>query len=162
MMAAADRTMTERQQIVSTALLAAGVALVFAGMSSALHFSAAGIVPAVATIAGLLYAGGVWFGGSVKADRSVIIFDRGLTVVSGAHPGRPVSDNFPLHVRRDFEQRCRDAFDGRSTWFSIPGDTERRRFEVAPIRTADGVIAFGIVISGDFVRQAAQELTPVA
>ena len=154
--------MTERQQIVSTALLAAGVALVFAGMSSALQFSAAGIVAAVATIAGLLYAGGVWFSGSVNADRAVVIFDRRLTVVSGGHPGRPVTDSFPLHVRRDLEQRCRDAFDGRSTRFSIPGDTARRRFEVAPIRTADGVIAFGILLPGDFIGQAVQELTPVA
>jgi hypothetical protein len=154
--------MGQKHQLVSTALLMVGVGLVFAGMTSALHFTPAGMVATVATIAGLLYAGGVWFGSAAMVDGSIVIFDRRLIAVSGSHPGRPVSDMFPLHMRRDVEQRCREAFDGRSTRFSIPGDAERRRFEVAPIRTADGLIAYGILLSGAFVRAAAQELTPVA
>jgi len=151
--------MKQRHQFLSTALLIMGVGLVFAGMTSALHFTPAGIVAAVATIAGLLYAGGVWFGAAATGDASIVIFDRRLIAVTGSHPGRAVSDVFPLHVRREVEQRCRDAFDGRSTRFSIPdGD----RFEVAPIRTANGLIAYGILLSGAFVRSAAEELTPVA
>ncbi|PYR90202.1 MAG: hypothetical protein DMF84_22190 [Acidobacteria bacterium] len=155
--------MTQRHQIVSTVLLLAGVGLVFAGMSSALNFSLPGIIATVATIAGLLYAGSVWFGGGAPSEPSVLIFDRHLIIVSGAHPGRPVGDLFPLGVRRDVEQRCRDAFDGRSTRFSIPGDAPRRRFEVAPIRTADGLVAYGILLSGAMVPLISQEqLTPVA
>jgi len=151
--------MAQRQQILATALLMAGVGLVFAGMTSAMHFTPAGIVAAMATIAGLLYAGGVWFGGSASGDASIVIFDRRLIALSGSHPGRPVSDMFPLHLRRDVEQRCREAFDGRSTRFSI---ADGGRFEVAPIRTANGLIAYGILLSGAFVRSAAEELTPVA
>lgn len=156
-------TTAQRHRIVSTVLLLAGVGLVFAGMSSALNFSLPGIIATVATIAGLLYAGRVWFGSVVPGDPSVLIFDRHLMIVSGAHPGQPIGDLFPLAVRRDVEQRCRDAFDGRSTRFSIPGDAERRRFEVAPIRTADGFVAYGILLSGAMVPMISQEqLTPVA
>jgi hypothetical protein len=155
--------MAQRYQIVATMLLLAGVGLVFAGMSSALNFSLPGIIAAVATIAGLLYAGGVWFGAAAPAETSALIFDRRLIIVSGTQPGRPIGDLFPLSVRRDVEQRCRDAFDGRSTRFSIPGETDRRRFEVAPIRTADGLVAYGILLSGAMVPAISQEqLTPVA
>lgn len=155
--------MAQRHQIISTVLLLAGVGLVFAGMSSALNFTLPGIIAAVATIAGLLYAGGVWFGSVGPSDSSVLIFDRRLMIVSGGQPGRPIGDLFPLGVRRDVEQRCREAFDGRSTRFSIPGDAERRRFEVAPIRTADGFVAYGILLSGAMVQAVSQEqLTPVA
>jgi hypothetical protein len=155
--------MAQRHQIVATVLLLAGVGLVFAGMSSALNFSLPGIVATLATIAGLLYAGGVWFGNVAPGDPSVLIFDRRLIIVSGGHPGRPIGDLFPLSVRRDVEQRCRDAFDGRSTRFSTPGDADRRRFEVAPIRTADGFIAYGILLSGAMVQAISQQqLTPVA
>jgi hypothetical protein len=156
-------TKAQSHRLVSTLLLLAGVALVFAGMSSALNFSLPGIIATVATIAGLLYAGGVWFGSIAPAEASVLIFDRHLIIVSGAQPGRPVGDLFPLGVRREVEQRCRDAFDGRSTRFSIPGNAERRRFEVAPIRTSDGLIAYGILLSGAMVPMISQEqLTPVA
>ncbi len=151
--------MAQRHQFLSTALLMMGVGLVFAGMTSAMHFTPAGIVATVATIAGLLYAGGVWFGGAATGDPSIVIFDRRLMSVSGSHPGRPVSDMFPLHVRREVEQRCRDAFDGRSTRFSM---TDGGPFEVAPIRTANGLIAYGILLSGALVRSVAEELTPVA
>jgi hypothetical protein len=152
-----------QRRIISTVLLLAGVGLVFAGMTSALDFSLPGIIATVATIAGLLYAGGVWFGSVAPGQPSVLMFDRHLIVVSGPHPGRPVGDLFPLGVRRDVEQRCRDAFDGRSTRFSIPGDASRRRFEVAPIRTADGLVAYGILLSGAMVAAISQEhLTPVA
>ncbi len=155
-------TMAHRHKIVSTVLLLAGVGLVFAGMSSAFHFSLPGIIAALAAVGGLLYAGGVWFGNVVPDEPSVVLFNRHLIVVSGAPPGRPVGDLFPLSVRRDVEQRCREAFDGRSTRFSIPGSA-RRRFEVAPIRTADGLVAYGILLSGEMVSMIAPEqLTPVA
>jgi hypothetical protein len=155
--------MAQRHQIVATMLLLAGVGLVFTGMSSALNFSLPGIIAAVATIAGLLYAGGVWFGGAMPGEASALIFDRRLIIVGGSHAGRPIGDLFPLAVRRDVEQGCHDAFDGPSTRFSIPGETERRRFEVAPIRTADGRVAYGILLSGAMVPAISQErLTPVA
>jgi hypothetical protein len=155
-------TMAHRHKIVSTVLLLAGVGLVFAGMTSAFHFSLPGSIAALAAVGGLLYAGGVWFGNVVPDEPSVVLFDRHLIVVSGALPGRPVGDLFPLSVRRDVEQRCREAFDGRSTRFSIP-NYARRRFEVAPIRTADGLVAYGILLSGEMVSMIAPEqLTPVA
>jgi hypothetical protein len=155
--------MAQRHQIVSTVLLLAGVALVFAGMTSALNFSLPGLIATVATIAGLLYAGGVWFGSASPGEPSVLIFDRQLIIVSGADAGQPVGDLFPVGVRRDVEQRCRDAFDGRSARFSVPGDADRQRFEVAPIRTADGFVSYGILLSGAIVSVISQEqLTPVA
>jgi hypothetical protein len=155
--------MAQRHQIVSTVLLLAGVGLVFAGMSSALNFSLPGIIATVATIAGLLYAGGVWFGSVTSGKPSVLIFDHHLIIVSGIHTGRPVGDVFSSGVRRDVEHRCREAFDGRSTRFSISADDDRRRFEVAPIRTADGLVAYGILLSGALIPAISREqLTPVA
>jgi hypothetical protein len=149
--------------MVSRVFLLAGVGLVFAGMSSALNFSLPGIIATIATIAGLLYAGAVWFGSVAPGEPSVLIFDRHLIIVGGAYGGRPVGDLFSLSVRRDVEQRCREAFDGRSTRFSIPGDEDRRRFEVAPIRTADGFVAYGILLSGAMIPAISREqLTPVA
>jgi len=156
-------TMAHRHKIVSTVLLLAGVGLVFAGMSSAFHFSLPGIVAVLASIGGLLYAGGVWFANIVPDEPSVVLFDRHLIIVSGGQPGRPIGDLFPLSVRRDVEQRCREAFDGRSTRFSIPGHAGRGRFEVAPIRIADGLVAYGILLSGEMVSMVSPEqLTPVA
>jgi hypothetical protein len=45
-----------------------------------------------------------------------------------------------------------------------PGASDRcRRFEVAPIRTVDGFVAYGILMSGAMVHAVSQEqLTPVA
>jgi hypothetical protein len=155
--------MAQRHRILSTVLLLAGVGFVFAGISSALNFSLPGIAAAVATIAGLLYAGSVWFGAVAADDSAALMFDRHLIIVSGAQPGEPIGNLFPRGVRRDVEQRCRDAFDGRSTRFSLPGDPDRRRFEVAPIRTADGFVAYGILLSGAMVSAISrEELTPVA
>ena len=155
--------MAQRHQIVSRVFLLAGVGLVFAGMTSALNFSVPGIIATIATIAGLLYAGAVWFGSAARGEPSVLIFDRHLIIVSGAHSGRPVGDLFSLTVRRDVEQSCREAFDGRSTRLSIPGDDDRRRFEVAPIRTADGLVAYGILLAGAMIPAISREqLTPVA
>jgi hypothetical protein len=155
--------MMAQREIVSTGLLLAGVALVFAGISSALEFSVPGIIAAVATMAGLLYTGAVWFGRAIPRERSVLIFDRQLIVVNGTRPGQPVGTLFAAPMRRDVEQRCREAFDGRSVRFSIQADPDRRRFEVAPIRTADGLVAYGILLSGAMIPAISREqLTPVA
>jgi len=126
-------------------LLAGGVLLVFAGLASALAFSFAGIVASAAAIAALLYAGGVWFGGASDADASVILFTPRLTVAAGPLTGRAVLDLFPPGMRAAIDTHCRAALTGVSSRFS-PADG--KTFDAAPVRGADGLIVYGILIAG--------------
>src|SRR5215471_12416734 len=96
-------------QRVASVLLAGGVVLVFAGVASALAFSLPGMIASAAAIAALLYAGAVWFGGSARADASVILFTPHLTVAAGPLAGRAVADLFPLPMRKEIDAHCRAA-----------------------------------------------------
>ena len=136
----------------SLVLLGGGVLLVFAGLASALGFSASGMIASAAAIAALLYAGGVWFGGAPRADLSVLVFTPQLTVAAGPLAGRGVADLFPAAARKDIESHCRAALTGQPQRF-VSG--EAHTFEVAPIRTADGAIVYGVLITGAAVPQAA-------
>ena len=133
-------------RIGSFVLLAGGVLLVFAGLTSALGFSMWGVVASTAAIVALLYAGGVWFGGAPPADVSVVLFTPQLTVAAGPLAGRTLADLFPRAARQDLESHCRAALTGQSLRFV--GDAGQR-FDVAPVRSADGAIVFGVLISGD-------------
>ena len=129
----------------SYVLLAGGVLLVFAGLASALAFSFAGFVASAAAIAALLYAGAVWFGGPSSADASVILFTPHLTVAAGPLTGRAVLDLFPPDIRSAIDRHCRAALAGESSRFT---PAEGETFEAAPVRGADGLIAYGILIAG--------------
>ena len=67
----------------SSVLLAGGVLLVFAGLSTALEFTIAGMIASAAAITALLYAGGVWFGETPRADPSLVLFTREMIIASG-------------------------------------------------------------------------------
>jgi len=132
----------------SVVLLAGGVVLVFAGMSSAMGFTISGIISSLAAVVALLYAGGVWFGGASHGDPSIIVFTPQLTVAGGAFTGRRVADLFDAGMRGEIESACREALDGRpSRFFSGRGST-RRAFEAAPVRGADGLVIYGMLLSG--------------
>ena len=156
--------MTLTRRVTATVLLLAGVALVFGGLTSALGRSPAGILASLAAIAGLLYAGGVWFGASARPhDLSAIIYTRDLLIAAGADRGRRLAELFPPAMQRELEAYCREALDGRAARFSCSADPERRRFEASPVRTADGIVACGILLSDLLLRAIApQHLTPVA
>jgi len=132
------------QRAGSYVLLAGGVLLVFAGLASALSFSLSGVIASAAAIAALLYAGAVWFGGASNADASVILFTPRLTVAAGPLTGRAVPDLFPPGMRAAIETHCRAALTGQSSRFSATGET----FDAAPVRGADGLIVYGILIAG--------------
>jgi hypothetical protein len=76
---------------VSALLLALGVVLTFLGLSSALGFTAGGMLASVTAIAALLYAGGTWFSRrpapTPAGSATIIVFDRALQVVTGASSG---------------------------------------------------------------------------
>src|SRR6188768_2507608 len=122
----------------SSVLLAGGVVLVFAGLSSALGFSLPGIFASCAAIAALLYAGAVWFGDTRRADPSVVLFTRALTVASGPLAGRPLTDMFPSAMRSELDARCRDALAGTASHFTCGSGAGRVSFSVTPVRDPAG------------------------
>ena len=139
----------------SSALLAGGVVLVFAGLSSALGYSMAGIVASLAAIAGLLYAGGVWFGGTSRADASLLLFTPALAVARGPLAGRAVGELFPNHMRTEIEARCRDALAGAPAYFACGAGADRITFSVTPVRDAAGAVTHGLLLSGELAAAAA-------
>src|SRR5687768_7474385 len=106
----------------STVLLAGGVFMVFAGVSSALGFSVSGMIASAAAIAALVYAGGVWFGAAPRTDHEVVLFTPRLVIATGPLAGRPVADIYPAAMRAEIESRCRAALAGEASHFSCaPG-----------------------------------------
>jgi hypothetical protein len=130
----------------SFVLLAGGVALVFAGLSSAFGFSITGMIASAAAIVALLYAGAVWLGApAAPSDPDVVLFTPALTVASGPSLGRPVVELFPEPVRARLEIACREALEGRAARFSPhPG----HGFAVSPVRSPDGAVVYGLLLSG--------------
>jgi hypothetical protein len=156
-MAASDRMNSHRAG--STVLLAGGVFLVFAGLSSALGFSTSAMVASAAAITALLYAGGVWFSEAPREDYTILLFTPALVIANGPLAGRPVADAYPESIRRELESRCRAALDGRPSHFSCaPG----HEFEATPVRSADGTVMFGLLLSGSLAQSRAAQFTSVA
>jgi hypothetical protein len=146
----------------SSVLLVGGGVLVFGGLSAALGFSMPGIVASVAAIVALLYAGGVWFGGAPHVDPSVVLFTRSLTVAAGPLAGRRVADLFPDAMRRTIEAQCREAVEGRASQFSCGKGAGEQAFEASPVRGADGLVAYGLLLSGSLVAEAAEQFIVAA
>jgi hypothetical protein len=132
----------------SSVLLAGGVVLVFAGLSSALGFSLPGVVASGAAIAALLYAGGVWFGEAPRADPALVLFTPALAVARGPLAGHTVGELFPEHMRAEIDARCRDALAGGSCHFTCGSGPERITFSVTPVRDASGLVSYGLLLSG--------------
>ncbi len=156
--------MTRVRRLVSSLLLAAGIVLVFAGMS-ALGFGTGGLVAAIGVIAALLYAGAVRFGPAPPVvapagGERVIVFDRSLHIVSGATPGTPLLSQFPAAVRDELEVHCRAALRGEHTHFRCEFGGRQVPFEVAPIHTVPGAVLYGVLIVGSGVRVPAPAHQP--
>jgi hypothetical protein len=144
--------MTYRRMI-SSALLAAGGILVFVGLTAALGFTPVGMLASAAVMATLLYAGAVWFAPSVvtrasEGAASVIVFDRSQRIVAGGRLGEPVAGSFPESVRAEIVQRCGAALAGMTARFECELAGQLLAFDAVPVRRADGIILYGILLSG--------------
>jgi hypothetical protein len=142
----------------STVLLAGGVLLVFAGLSSALGFSISGMFASTAAIAALLYAGAMWFGEGPRGDAAIVLFTPALLIASGPLAGRPVADMYPETMRREIESRCRAALAGQASHFSCGPGCD---FHATPVRSADGAVIFGLLLSETLARVCADRFTAV-
>jgi hypothetical protein len=144
----------------SLVALAAGIVLVFAGLSAALGFSITGMIASAAAIAALLYAGGVWLGApSHPADSQVVLFTPGLTVATGPSAGRPIGELFPDSTRAAIEEHCRLALEGRTLRFTVP---KHGVFAASPVRCPEGAVVYGLLLSGQTAEAAASELMSVS
>jgi hypothetical protein len=87
--------MANVKRIIAFVLVLVGITLVSLGLTRALGFTPVGMVVGVATIAALLFTGGLWFGApaprthvtSATGDESPILFDVHGCLVSGPNAG---------------------------------------------------------------------------
>ena len=143
----------------SLVALAAGIVLVFAGLSFALGFSITGMTASLAAIVALLYAGGVWFGEApARSDPELVLFTPGLKVATGPASGRAIVELFPASARAAIEEHCRLALEGRAMRFTV---APRTAFAVTPVRCPEGAIVYGLLLSGQAAEAAASELISV-
>lgn len=141
--------MKRAKLLASSLLLAAGIVLVFAGLSAALGFTLPGMLASLAAITTLLYAGGVWFGASAAADTPcVIVFDNALRISGGSRAGQHVGEQFPLAMRREIEQRCEAAVRGEYSRFTCSDGLRSRTFDAAPIKSAHRSVVCGVLVEG--------------
>jgi hypothetical protein len=133
----------------SSILFAGGLVLVFTGLTAAFGFSLVGILASIAVVAALLYAGGVWFGGSTDTTApTVLVFDRHLRIAVGPHAGESVVSRFPLPIRAELERRCVAAIGGHSSRFVCSDGTRDRTFDVAAVLTAQQSPISGLLVEG--------------
>jgi hypothetical protein len=133
-------------------MLALGIVLVFLGVSSSLGFTAGGMLATLAAIAALLYAGGVWFGGTTvvapAGSERLFVFDRTLRVAAGGAPGTSLLSQFPESMQAEIGARCRAALRGESTHFLCEHAGERLEFDVAPVHASTGAVTYGVLVCG--------------
>jgi len=162
--------MTPFKRALSSVLLAAGIVTILVGLIAALGFTTGGIVTSVALVAALLYAGGLWFGGSTERIAApgadlVIVFDRSLKITAGPAPGSSVMMQFPEPLRPEVEMRCRLALRGEHTHFECEHAGARLAFDIGPVQSIQGVVMYGVLISGSGIvapATAREPLTTVA
>jgi hypothetical protein len=146
--------MAKVRPVLAFVLLLAGVTLVFLGLTRALGFTLPGVLVSVVAIAALLFTGGVWFGGaaprthvtSATGDGSPILFDVQGRLVSGPSAGEPVASRFPDVARLEVERQCAAVLAGRAARFPCICDGKPIVFEALPVRSADGVIVYGLFV----------------
>jgi hypothetical protein len=146
------------RRAVSTALLVAGVLCVLLGFAAALGFTPGGMLASAAAVAALLYVGAVWFSAPPADLRAAararpspaVVFDRDHRIVAGGKPGDPVAAAFPHIVRPEIERRCAAALArGAAERFGCIVDGRPLVVDIAPVRTADGSVACGILLVSD-------------
>jgi hypothetical protein len=141
------------KRVLSSAILACGIVVVFAGLSLALGFTVPAMIASITLIAALLYAGGLWFGGAstrvaTAGSDLVIVFDRSLKVTAGPAPGTSLLLQFPEVLRPEIEMRCRLALRGEHTHFECEHAGARIAFDIAPVQSIQGMVLYGVLISG--------------
>ena len=135
-------------------LLLVGVTLISVGLTRSLGNTPYGILISVVAIGALLLAGGAWFGApasrtraaSTTGDGAPILFDLQGRLVSGPHAGQPVTSRFPEAARLDVERHCVTVLAGRAARFPCEWDGTPIVFEGLPVRSADGVIVYGLLV----------------
>lgn len=156
------------KRLASSVLLAGGIVFVFAGLSAALGFTAAGMLASVAAIAALLYAGGAWFGGAPASlapaggSETVLVFDRSLRIAAGATPGTSLLSHFPEPLRPRLETACRLALRGEHTHFHCDHAGAHLSFDISPVQSISGMVFYGVLITGAGMRVPAATAAPAA
>jgi hypothetical protein len=145
------------KRVASSLMLACGIVLIFAGLSTALGLTVPGMLVSIAVIAALLYAGGLSFGASPAAlapagTETIIVFDRSLNVAAGRWHGLPLLRQFPQAMRPELEVRCRAALRGEHTHFVCDHGGARVAFDIAPVQTVHGMVLYGALITGSSAR----------
>jgi hypothetical protein len=137
------------RRLASSIIVAAGVALVFAGSTSALGTSAPALFASTAAIAALLYAGGVWFGDVAHITApSILVFNDSLAISGGPLAGKPVISQFPVWMRGEIHRRCEAAIGGEYSRFTCADVLRSRTFDAAPITNGEGIVVCGVLIEG--------------
>jgi hypothetical protein len=160
-----DRPLKMKRAL-SSILFAAGIVTILAGLTAAFGFTVGGVVTSIAVVAVLLYAGGLWLGGgsvSIAAPGAevVIVFDRSLTITVGPAHGGSVMRQFPEALRPEIEMRCRLALRGEHTHFECEHAGARLAFDIAPIQSIQGVVLYGVLISGSGIAAPAAAPAPL-
>lgn len=156
------------KRLASSVLLAGGIVFVFAGLSAALGFTAAGMVTSIAAIAALLYAGGTWFGGAPQSlataagSETVLVFDRSLRITAGGTAGTPLLSHFPEPLRPGLETACRLALRGEHTHFDCDHGGARIFFDISPVQSISGMVLYGVLITSSGVRVPSAAAAPIA
>jgi hypothetical protein len=150
----------------SSLLLAGGIVMVLGGLSAALGSTLVGALVSTALVAALLYAGAMWFGGgsvnlAAPGADLVIVFDRSLTITAGPAPGSRVVTQFPEALRPEIEMRCRLALRGEHTHFECEYAGGRRAFDISPVQSIEGVVIYGVLVSGSGMLAPATSATPL-
>ena len=146
--------MADIKRLVSSVLFGLGGLLVFAGLNAALGFSAAGFAASLALIGALLYAGAVWFAPrpeppSTEPLATPVVFDGAGRMVSGAAPGQPLSTHFPETSRVEVARCCAAALSGVAGRVAIDYQGRPMVFEFLPVRSGDGSVVYGLMVSAD-------------
>ncbi|MGH9371799.1 MAG: hypothetical protein ACRD15_09750 [Vicinamibacterales bacterium] len=139
---------------ISSVFLAVGVLLVFAGFSAGLGFTGWGIVASAAAVVSLMFAGATWFGRAPVRPlhgraAPLLVFDRDGRIVSGRATGQLLTSQFPEILGPEIDRRCRAALAGTSARFPCLHNGRMVEFDALPVRSADGTIVYGILLSSD-------------
>lgn len=149
------------KRILSSALLAIGVLLVFAGFTASLGFTPVGMVASLAAIAALLYAGAAWQDssprppGAASLPQPFLVFDLDRRIVTGPATGQPLGSQFPEAIRAEIERRGAAALAGASERFQCLHEGRAIALHVYPVRRADGTIVYGILLPAEPAAAAA-------
>jgi len=135
-------------RLTSLLLFAAGIALIFAGLSRSVGATAPGMLASTAAIAALLYAGGIWFGTPLSEGPSILVFNHTLTLSGGPLAGKPVVSQFPIWMRGEIRRRCEAAIAGEYSRFTCSDGLRSRTFDAAPITNGEGSVVCGVLIEG--------------